>query len=339
MKLKKLNKKTILIAAAALLVLAGLILGVCALVNRKPKLYAVDAPDAKDSAVTLVADHGLSALAPANTASAFLRAGQNGYDGVYFEARRTADGVWVVLEEENIRCATDGSGKIGRLTYKQLLRYRVNKGNGLKAFKDNPLTVTTLTQALAACSQYGMTPVIEVTADSADELEKLFKAVAGRYKKECCFVFRDGELLTTAKELLATAGFPLKAKNVSLWLSVQKLNSKALEEARKHPDAVVCFPAGKASAKRLARFTDAGLTLCARGVNKPKQLQTLAAAGVAVFTTDRLAHSEILTEDAEKTTAPRVTAPQNRPSTTAAKPTEKATVKPTEKPTEMPSAQ
>ncbi len=101
----------------------------------------------------------------------------------------------------------------------------------------------------------------------------------------------------------------------------------------------MCFPAGKASAKRLARFTDAGLTLCARGVNKPKQLQTLAAAGVAVFTTDRLAHSEILTEDAEKTTAPRVTAPQNRPSTTAAKPTEKATVKPTEKPTEMPSAQ
>ena len=334
MKLKKLNKKTILIAAAALVVLAGLIVGVCVLANRKPQFYAVDQPDAKESAVTLLADHGLSVLAPANTAPAFVQAGQNGYDGVRFAPRRTADGVWVVLEKENIRSVTDGRGRIGELTYKQLLRHRVNKGKGLKAFRDNPLTVPTLAQALSVCSQYGMTPVIEVTANEADELEALFQAVGSRYKKPCCFLFSDGELLAKAKELLES-GTPLKAKNVSLSLWAKKLDKQTLETARQNPGVTVFFPADQSSAKQAARFTEAGLTLCACGVNKPKQFEKLTAAGVTMFLTDRLSHQPIEPEKDETTTAAAgMTAPrtkQNEGASDQAAPTKKAAEKATQK--------
>ena len=309
--MKRFSKKAILLAVAAAVVLAGLAAGTVFLAKRKPKFISVEQAGLSGKTdVTLTAARGLSALAPANTSPAFALAGQNDYSGVQFEVRRTADGIWVVMAEDRINGTTNGRGKVEKMTYKQLLCCRVNKGHGKKQYKkDDLLTVPTLEQALLICSKYSMTPVIEVKQSGADCVEDLFRCVGGGRKKEYVFVFAEEEQLSKAQELLAGETLKLEQENVLLCRYTQKLSAKALAAAKETPQIGVFFPADKnQKTEQIQSFIDAGLTLYACGVNKPKQAKALYDAGVRRFTTDRLAYGEIRAQDdpaaRKMTTAP-----------------------------------
>ncbi|MBQ9553126.1 MAG: hypothetical protein IJU96_10245 [Clostridia bacterium] len=317
--MKKINKKTILFAAAGLLVLIGLVVGVCVPANRKPKLIPLEKAglDGK-SDIMLAADHGLCALAPENSTAAFAFAGEYGYAGVRFEVRRTVDGIWVVMEEDDVRGATDGKGKISEMTFKQVLRCRLDKGRGARRYDGDPPIVPTLEQALAVCSQNDLTPVIEVRQSGADCVEEVLRQVGGRQKKACVLIFAEEEQISKAKELLANPAFTFKVESVLLCRYAEKLSDKALAEAKKTPDVAVCFSAADNKIKAVKRFADEGLTLFALKVNKPKLAKALYDAGVRRFTTDKLVYEPILSEEEKTTEKPHVT----RPSTTA-KPTEK----------------
>ena len=339
--MKRFSKK-IIVLAAALVVLIGLAVGLTAFLSRRPKFITPDAFGLdKGAQVTLIAERGLVAYAPENTAAAFVRAGENGYDGIHFELRRTADGVWVALREENIRHMTNGAGKIDRITYKQLLQTHIDKGKGLKAFKDEPLTVLTLMQALSICTKYNMTPVIEVKQSGTDRVEELLLLIGRRAKKGSVLIFAESEQLNKAQELMQNGTASVPKGSVQLCRFVEKLSDKTLAEAKKTPEIAVYFPAeSNQNAETIRRFTDAALTLYAAGVNKPKQLRKLADAGVSRFITDKLAHQEITIKE-EKTTKrsekrtndkpiEKPTAPKNTEGSTAAK----RSGKPTEKPSQ-----
>ena len=302
--------------AAALAALVCLVAGAVFFAGHKPRFITPEKAGFSEPAqVTLTAANGLSALAPANSSPAFALAGQNGYKGVQFEARRTADGIWVVMQEEKINGATNRRGKVSEMTYKQLLQCRIDKGHGKKQYqKKDELTVQTLEQALSICIKYGMTPVIEVKQSGADCVEELFRAVDGGWETEYVFVFAEEEQLSKAQELLAGKTLKLEKENVLLCRFTEKLNAKTLAQAKETPEIAVYFPAKEnKKIKKVQKFTDAGLTLYACGVNKKKQAKALYNAGVRRFTTDKLAYQEITAEEE------RTAANSKRPTTSPAK--------------------
>lgn len=295
--MKQFNKKSILFAAAGLLVLIGLVVGVCVLANHRAKFVPLEkAGLGEQTDIMLAASHGLSALAPENSTPAFSLAGENGYAGVLFEVRRTVDGVWIVMKDDDVRGATDGKGKISEMTFKQVLRCHPDKGRGAKQYKDEPLTVPTLEQTLSVCSRYGLTPVIDVRLSGADCVEELLDLIGSRKRKSCVLIFSEEEQLTKAKELLTDTFLGTKIENVLLCRLTEKLSDEALAEAKQTPDVAVCFSAADNKTKAVKRFADEGLTLFALQVNKPKLAKELYDAGVRRFTTDKLAYQPILTE-------------------------------------------
>lgn len=64
----------------------------------------------------LIAHRGYSALAPENTLAAFALALEHGADGVEFDVHFTADGVPVVIHDEDVRRTTNGAGLVAELT-------------------------------------------------------------------------------------------------------------------------------------------------------------------------------------------------------------------------------
>ena len=68
----------------------------------------------------VIAHRGSSARAPENTLLAFRAALEDGADGVELDARLTADGVVVVMHDDDVARVTNGVGRISEMSFEQL---------------------------------------------------------------------------------------------------------------------------------------------------------------------------------------------------------------------------
>lgn len=69
-----------------------------------------------------IAHRGASAVAPANTLSAFEKAVELGADGIELDVHLSADGVPVVIHDFTVDATTDGHGRVADMTLAQLKR-------------------------------------------------------------------------------------------------------------------------------------------------------------------------------------------------------------------------
>jgi glycerophosphoryl diester phosphodiesterase len=76
--------------------------------------------------VRVIAHRGSSTRAPENTLMAFRAASEDGADGIECDARLTADGVVVLMHDDDIARTTYGSGKISELSFEQLHEIKVH---------------------------------------------------------------------------------------------------------------------------------------------------------------------------------------------------------------------
>lgn len=133
-----------------------------------------------DRDVTLVAHRGFSAVAPENTAPAFIEAGLAGFDGAECDVYRTKDGVWVIHHDRHTYRMMDKSSFIESITYEKLSRYVTDNGSNIGNYPD--LRICTLDNYLDICKQYDMVPVIELKGANNTEYYDEIAASVEKYE-------------------------------------------------------------------------------------------------------------------------------------------------------------
>lgn len=278
-------------------------------------VYAASAASSTDKESTmqelhLIAHRGCAEMAPGNTLAAFRLAGENGYWGAECDILQTADGVWVVCHDRNIVRTTNGWGKISQLTYDEIARYHVDKGNNIEQYPDEK--IPTLTQYLDVCKEYGMHPVIEIKYSSPDQMQSLCDLLSAREEKDRFIVvsfFR--RTLATLKALMPDTQMYLLSHS-----SYQKVIDDCLEDGL---DGLCTSHESTDEGIQLAQ--KAGLRLIVWTVDTERSAQRLYRLGVTDMITNKLIpaspangtdSSDTLTEPSEQP-APSESAPKTKP--------------------------
>ncbi|VVE80699.1 glycerophosphodiester phosphodiesterase family protein [Pandoraea sputorum] len=113
---------------------------------------------AASAAPLIVAHRGGTGDAPENTVQAFTDALQNGAQALWMTVQVTRDGVPVMYRPADVSALTDGRGKLADLDYADVKKLNAGytfsrkdaNGQTVYPFRDHPLPIPTLREALAA---------------------------------------------------------------------------------------------------------------------------------------------------------------------------------------------
>ena len=183
-------------------ILALMMLLICALPVFAETLSVYSSYRIPYGSVRMVAHRGYSAVAPENTLPSFRMAGENGFWGAECDTSPTADGVWIIMHDDTVDRTTDGTGKVGELTYAEIAAMTVDAGNNVD---DYPGTkVPTLTEYLDVCKEYGIHAVIEVKPSApVGSMGDLADLLSAREEKDRFVIISfSRELLTALKPLM-----------------------------------------------------------------------------------------------------------------------------------------
>lgn len=116
----------------------------------------------------LIGHRGAAGLAPENTLASFRRAQAAGVAMVEFDVRLTADGIPIVLHDDDLGRTTDGHGPAAALTLADIKRLDAGSWFG-PAFAGEP--VATLAEVLELCRALGLAVNMEIKPDRGREAE------------------------------------------------------------------------------------------------------------------------------------------------------------------------
>ena len=170
------TKRAVAIGAAIAAIFAAVVL--CIVV---PSLTMKDEPLPPD-ALQLVGHRGFSAAAPENTLASFRLAAENGFWGAECDIQQTADGVWVIMHDLDVKRMTDGKGKVNELTFAQIRSLHIDSGRKVRSFPDEK--VPTLEEYLDLLKNYDTRPVIEIKSAPVEAMDDLAAFLLTREEKE-----------------------------------------------------------------------------------------------------------------------------------------------------------
>lgn len=232
--------------------------------------------------VELVAHRGFRAVAPENTAPAFEEAGKAGFYGAECDVYRTADGVWVIHHDPITYRMTGGFNMIEDKTYDELMSETVDNGSNIENY--DSLKMCTFKEYLEICSQYSMTPVIELkSANNTEYYSELLDILAEFPDLKPVFISFHYEDLTAMRKLT----------DAPCWYLVQEITDKDIEMALAlGGDCGIDFNYAKEenTDEVIQKCIDAGLTVGAWTVNEPEAVDRLASLGVEYITTDSITY-------------------------------------------------
>ena len=281
-KLIKILIPTVAIIAAVIIIIAAVSAGT----DKAIPLSKAKLPE--DAQVTLISHRGMSIAAPENTVEAALKSAEAGYTHVEFDIRRTLDGVWVLMHDDDIKRTTNGKGEISALTYKQILRHSIDSKTG------DYVAVPTLKAMLNTCADNKLTPVIEIKQSGTEYIKEMLNTVADSWNSECMFITFNREQAELVYSLLEDGVTTLRKSKVTVMWLTSELDEQTLETAKTNTDIGVSFNGNKAGTeKEIKAFTDAGISLATWTVNKPKRLKELYSLGITTFTTDTIVYNEL----------------------------------------------
>jgi len=113
----------------------------------------------RPSEIKAIAHRGYSIGAPENTLPAYKMAKEKGFDYAECDVAFTKDGVAVLLHDSTIDRTSDGVGKIGDLTYEELLKY--DFGNWFSTDYKG-LKIPTFEEFINLCKDIDLNPYIEL---------------------------------------------------------------------------------------------------------------------------------------------------------------------------------
>ena len=248
--------------------------------KRPIPLSSVFVKKTDQSKIKLIAHRGLSCQAPENTVASIKKAAEYGFASVEIDVRQTADGVWVLSHDADIKKMTDKSGKISSYTYYDLITANINNGANHKNYGN--LKIATLDQALSACLEFNIIPMIEIKDYTADGIDTLLETIdKNGFTKSCSVISFDRSVLKTIKE---------KNPDIQLYALVSKLNSKEMEQCLDDPTIGVSFNGHKTinSEKKIKQLQQAGVPLACWTVDDGETMQKYYDMGVTTFVTNRI---------------------------------------------------
>lgn len=232
--------------------------------------------------VELVAHRGFRAVAPENTAPAFEEAGKAGFYGAECDVYRTADGVWVIHHDPITYRMTGGFNMIEDKTYDELMSETVDNGSNIESY--DSLKMCTFKEYLEICSQYSMTPVIELkSANNTEYYSELLDILAEFPDLKPVFISFHYEDLTAMRKLT----------DAPCWYLVQEITDEDIKMALAlGGDCGIDFNYAKEenTDEVIQKCIDAGLTVGAWTVNEPEAVDRLASLGVEYMTTDNITY-------------------------------------------------
>jgi glycerophosphoryl diester phosphodiesterase len=281
-----LKKKTKIIAAAAasaVIVITAVCIGISAFQNKKiqpMETFNISKTGIKisDMTVSLIAQGGLSALAPEDTYYSVEKAGREGFITVEIDVHETLDGMWVLMKDNTINRMTDGCGKIKNYTFYELLNFNVDNGANIA---DYPKTkIASLDQVLDLCGRYGIRPVINIEQGSTGGLENLVKILKKwDITQRCTVTSADKDDLSEMKRL---------SPKTEVWLVVDKLTKSNMAWLEANKGYGVDFNANqKANTdEKIKELSKAGIKISCSNVNTLETLKKLYALGIRSFCTE-----------------------------------------------------
>lgn len=150
----------------------------------------------------MIAHTGYSAVAPANTLPAYEAAGKSDFWGAECDIQRTKDGVWILMHNDTVDDMTDGTGKVSKLTYAEIMQFNVDAGNNIENYPG--LKVAKLEEYLDICKKYNLHPVIEIKANADPEyMSEVADILSSREEKDMFYVISFGrEICIKMKTLM-----------------------------------------------------------------------------------------------------------------------------------------
>lgn len=232
------------------------------------------------SKINLIAHRGFSSQAPENTIAAVKKAAEYGFDTVEIDVRQTADGVWVISHDADIKGMTDKSGKISSYTYYDLITANIDNGANHKNYGD--LKIPTLDQMLQTCLALNIKPMIEIKDYTDEGLETLLQTIdKNGFTESCSVISFDREVLTKVRE---------KNADIKLYALVSKLDKDNLKKCLDDPTIGVSFNGHQRtnSEKKIKKLQDAGIPLACWTVDDKQTMQKYYDMSVTTFVTNRI---------------------------------------------------
>lgn len=282
MKITKKYKRLIIALTAMLVAGAVFLTGAYYTINKK--IYAVPAVllsesgiDINDKSIRLIAQGGLSGLAPENTYIAVEQAVREGFTAVEINIRESLDGVWVLMKDSTINKMTDGCGRINKITYFDLLNFTVDNGANIDEYPGT--RIAELEDVLDLCAKFNARPFIGIEQSSEAGLGKIAEIIAVRADTQ------NFSVMSSNRELL------MKFRNLSpqteLWLATDKLSNGNIDWLNENKNIGVIFDIGKKANtnEKIEQVIKDGIKVAVRNVNDVQTIRTMYALGVRNFYT------------------------------------------------------
>lgn len=231
-----------------------------------------------DKEYYLTAHRGLSGIAPENTAAALEQAGKAGYYAAEFDIAPTSDGVWILMHDDTVDRMTDGEGEVSSFSYAEILRLRIDSGNGIEEYPDEK--IITLEEAIGICRKYSMRPMIEIKGGNPEDMRNMLNTVnMSGASEDALIIDFDAERLKELRRL---------DSEIELWYLVSKGDESTVEFAKKNSTAIAFNHKKAVNYKMLKSAKQEGITLAAWTVDYLPLMDILTALGVKYITTNRI---------------------------------------------------
>ena len=286
---KKLKRKKWPIAVIAIVLAAAVIIPSASSIYSNYKRFAVKNPmplseyfvkKTDREAIHLTAHRGYSSQAPENTVASIEKAAEYNFDSVEIDVRQTQDGVWVVSHDADVKSMTDKSGKISSYTYYDLVTCKIDNGANHKNY-DN-LTIPTLEQALKACLDKNIVPMIEIKDYTDDGIENLVNIIdKNGFTKSCSVISFDRTALEKVRKCNS---------DIKLYALVSKLSKKEIKKCMEDTSIGVSFDAHQKinSQKKVDQLKSAGVPLVCWTVDDEETMQRCFSWGITEFVTNKV---------------------------------------------------
>ncbi len=283
--------KKVKIFLAALAVFTAAIIALSIAVQAKNSLKPLEKAGLTLEDVTLISHRGLAALAPENTLEAAEKAAEAGYTEIEFDIRQTADGIWVLHHDSDIKRMTGGKGEISSLTFKQLFDYPI---------KGSSTIIPTLDEMLTVCAESGLNPVIEIKQSGTDNLASLISQISMSSIEKMSIITFSREQAEYIYSYLESGQSILYLNSVEVWWLTDELDEETLETAKQNPSIGVSFNGNNAGKpEEIEAFKQAGIELAAWTIDSPKRMKELYDLGIKIFTSDLIV-PELIAEGSQE---------------------------------------
>lgn len=214
--------------------------------------------------MNIYAHRGYSAVLPENTLAAFQGALDLGVYGVELDVHASADGIPVVIHDEDLERTTNGSGPVTAKTAAELAELDAGNGEGVPTFED-----------VVALVDGRLHIDIEIKGKGC---ERGLLDVLARYPATSAAISSfDWDILSRVRELDPV---------VELWVLNNSVTGEAIAAAQKLGATTLAVDHSSVSEESISDAIAEGLRVMAWTVNSQDEANRLRDLGVAALCTD-----------------------------------------------------